>query len=52
LIIDRLLNIINRLLDTFKEYNSPSCGFASNIIDCLLKIVYDEEYGLIDTDWV
>lgn len=38
--LETLLDILDRLLITFKQYNFASCGFVEVLMDALLKILY------------
>lgn len=46
------MDILARLLLAFKEYRLGSCGFVDVLLDCLLKVVYEEPLTMLRRDWL
>ena len=50
--LELLLDILARLLLAFKEYRLGSCGFVDVLLDCLLKVAYEEPLTMLRRDWL
>jgi hypothetical protein len=50
--LEMFLDILARLLLTFKQYNSASCGFVEVLLDTILKVLYEEPLTMIGRNWL